>query len=337
MIAVSEIGVSRTRSPKRSCRPRVRPNTLPPARDVDARDEHAVVVGELGFERGADRVHRAEHRRVVGAGAAARRASGRGRVTKSDSVAAAGACQPPGRLDRVVELVRDRRLQRARCVSSSMPADRSTRAWTSSGSRASHASHLVGRSVALRVAFVVAVPAVGGGLDDGGPASGADGLDHVVHRGRGRDDVVAVDRDVVDAVAGGALLERRRVLRRRRARTRRSRCSRRRRPPAAATPRRGSPLRGTCPCATAPSPKNATATLPSRAQLRRGRGARPRSAGRRPTIPLAPKMPIVGSAMCIEPPRPRFVPCVLAPSARRTSRAGRDPSRGSGRGRDGST
>ena len=30
------------------------------------------------------------------------------------------------------------------------------------------------------------------------------------------------------------------------------------------------------------------------------------------TIPLAPKIPSVGSAMCIEPPRPRLVPSLLA-------------------------
>ena len=41
--------------------------------DVDPGDEHALVAGELGFERGPDRVHRAEHRRVGGRRAAARR------------------------------------------------------------------------------------------------------------------------------------------------------------------------------------------------------------------------------------------------------------------------
>ena len=64
------------------------------------------------------------------------------------------------------------------------------------------------------------------------------------------------------------------------------------------------------PCATAPSPKNATATLPSRRSC--AAVAAPTAIGRpAPTIPLAPKMPIVGSAMCIEPPRPRFVPASL--------------------------
>ena len=66
MIALSEIGVSRTRSPKRSCRPRVSPKTLPPAATSIPATKHALVVGELRFERGADRVHGAEHRSVGG-------------------------------------------------------------------------------------------------------------------------------------------------------------------------------------------------------------------------------------------------------------------------------
>ena len=72
--------------------------------------------------------------------------------------------------------------------------------------------HLVGRAVALRVTLVVAVPAVGGRLHDGGPAPAPDGLDHLLHGRRGGHDVVAVHRDVVDPVAGGATLERRGVL-----------------------------------------------------------------------------------------------------------------------------
>ena len=136
-IALSEIGVSRTRSPNRSCRPRVRPKTLPPARDVDAGDEHTLVVGELRFERGADRVHRAEHRSVGGAAPAVRpvRVAGARRSRSAWRPAASATAGPP------------RRLRRARCAtddcmassaSSVMPADRSRRAWTSSGSRASH-------------------------------------------------------------------------------------------------------------------------------------------------------------------------------------------------------
>ena len=73
-------------------------------------------------------------------------------------------------------------------------------------------ANFVGRPVALRVAFVVAVPAVRGGLDDDGTPPGAGRRDRRAHRGGGRHDVVAVHRDIVDAVAGGAPLERRGVL-----------------------------------------------------------------------------------------------------------------------------
>ena len=72
---------------------------------------------------------------------------------------------------------------------------------------------LVRRAVPLRITLVVAVPAVRGGLHDHGTASGARGLDDRGHRGGGGDDVVAVDRDVLEAVTDRALLERRRVLR----------------------------------------------------------------------------------------------------------------------------
>ena len=92
----------------------------------------------------------------------------------------------------------------------------SRRACTSSGSRASHSCTSSADPVALGVAFVVAVPAVGRGLDDDGTAVRRGRASTTsLHRRGGRDDVVAVDRDVVDAVAGGALLERRRVLGRR--------------------------------------------------------------------------------------------------------------------------
>ena len=48
-----------------------------------------------------------------------------------------------------------------------------------------------------------------------------------------------------------------------------------------------------------------------RPQLRRRRRSRPRSGRPAATIPLAPKIPSFGSAMCIEPPRPRLVPWSL--------------------------
>ena len=157
-----------------------------------------------------------------------------------------------------------------------------------------------------------------------GPPPARMPVDHVVHRRCGRDDVVAVDRDVVDAVSRGALLERRRVLRRRRARTRRTRCSRRRRRPAASTPRPGSPLRGTCPCATAPSPKNATATRAVGAQLRGGRGARPRSGGPRPRS-RSRRRCRSWDRRCASSRRARGSCPGPSPSARRTSRAASRP------------
>ena len=107
--------------------------------DVDAGDEHPVVGGELGLERVVDRVHRAEHRRV-GGGAGGSGRDGRGRSTKSNSVAGGRAGEPPGRVDGRVELVGHRRLERARCASSPTPAARSAAAWTTSGSRASQSS-----------------------------------------------------------------------------------------------------------------------------------------------------------------------------------------------------
>ena len=96
------------------------------------------------------------------------------------------------------------------------------------------------------------------------------------------------------------------------------------------------------PWATAPSPKNDTTTVLSRCPAPPGpsspdppasvpdppapspaRRARSRAAVATPaaigtpaaTIPLAPKIPRSGSAMCIEPPRPLFVPVTLASSS----------------------
>ena len=61
------------------------------------------------------------------------------------------------------------------------------------------------------------------------------------------------------------------------------------------------------PWATAPSPKKATATVPSDRNW--AAVAAPAAIGSpAATIPLAPKMPSAGSAMCIDPPRPRLVP-----------------------------
>jgi hypothetical protein len=55
---------------------------------------------------------------------------------------------------------------------------------------------LLRRPVALGVALVVAVPAVGGGLDHRGALAGPGRQDHVGHRAGDGHHVVAVDRDV---------------------------------------------------------------------------------------------------------------------------------------------
>ena len=112
MIAVSEIGVSRTRSPNRSCEPAREPEDVAAGADVDAGDEHALV-----GRRARPRARRGSRpscgtpaRRRRAAGGSAR--AGRARTTKSVSVAGGRARQPPGRVDRLVELVGHRRLER---------------------------------------------------------------------------------------------------------------------------------------------------------------------------------------------------------------------------------
>ena len=97
-------GVSRTRSPKRSCSPRVRPNTLPPAATSIPATNTRSSRGELHLERGADRVHGAEHR---GIGGRSRRLGpfGRGADDEVGQRRGRGRGQPPRRR---------RRLRRAR-------------------------------------------------------------------------------------------------------------------------------------------------------------------------------------------------------------------------------
>ena len=337
-IALSEIGVSRTRSPNA---------VVQPARQA----EHVAA----GARRRCRRRTRARRRRArprarrgsrPWCGTPARRRPGAGGSARVGSGADDEVGQRRGRRGREPRAPRRRRRRARRATDDSQrlervvgrrPADRSRRACTSSGSRASHSCDLVGRPVALRVAFVVTVPAVGRRpRRRRDRARRATASTTVAHRGRGRDDVVAVDRDVVDAVAGGALLERRRVL------------GRRGRELGVAVvlaeedhrqlPHRGEVdrfvERAVRDRAVAEERDRDAAVV--RAAAPRSR-RRPRSAGPAPTIPLAPKMPSVGigdvhraAAAAVRALRPW-------PSARRTSRAGRGPSRGSGRGRDGST
>jgi hypothetical protein len=78
---------------------------------VDAGHEHPVVRLQLGLQCGADGVHGAEHRGVLGG----RRRLGKRRARAHHEVVHGGCVrgvEPPGRLDRPVELACDRRLQR---------------------------------------------------------------------------------------------------------------------------------------------------------------------------------------------------------------------------------
>ena len=146
----------------------------------------------------------------AGGGAGSSR-TGRARVDEVRHGGGIGAGQAARRLHRSVELVGHRRLEQLDLgvPDSGLPEplllhqERVTRL---------PLLHLLRGAVALRITLVVAVPAVGRGLDDGGAPAGAGGQDGVVRDGCGGRDVVAVDRDVGDPVAGGALLERRRVL-----------------------------------------------------------------------------------------------------------------------------
>ena len=174
-IAVSEIGVSRTRSPNSIVQSSCQPEHVAAGTDVDPGDEHAIVGGELGVERGADRIHGAEHRRRRRGGGGGSACAGLGRTTKSVSVAAAGGFEAPRLVDRFVQLACDRRLQRRDLVVGDACGQELLRVEDERIARFP-VVHLVGRSVALRVAFVVTVPAIGGGLDDGGTASAADRL-----------------------------------------------------------------------------------------------------------------------------------------------------------------
>ena len=218
--------------------------------------------------------------------------------------------EPPPRRRRAV---RSRLLRSRRAVGSSTPSPRARRCRSrSSGSSCSRrSSHLVAVAVPLRVALVVAVPAVRVGLDDApdlhrrGPTD-----DPRPSRRRPPARRCRRPRGERDAVAGRPLAERRRVLPVR---------GRELRVPVVLaeedTGSRQTAARLTAswnaPWATAPSPKKATATDPSAPIV--GGSAAPAAIGSpAATMPLAPKIPSVGSAMCIDPPRPRLLPLCAA-------------------------
>src|ERR1019366_5778420 len=113
---------------------------------------------------------------------------------------------PSGCLDCIVELLVHRRFQgrdllgtEPRCLESPFVQD--DRVLTLPG--------LYFRlcPVSLGVTFIVAVPAVRAGFDDGGTSSVTDRFDHTRHGGGGRRDVVAIDCDVVDVVPSSSALE----------------------------------------------------------------------------------------------------------------------------------
>ena len=65
-MAVSEIGVSRTRVAEAVAEPTGEAEHVAARPDVDTGEEHPLVGGQLGLEGAADRVHGAVRRSVVG-------------------------------------------------------------------------------------------------------------------------------------------------------------------------------------------------------------------------------------------------------------------------------
>jgi hypothetical protein len=178
--------------------------------DVDARDEDTLVRLELDFECSTNGVHRAEHGRVVGGW---RRLDARRPLTQHEVVERADlrsrqlACRRDGR----VELDIDFGLERADRIVVDAGGAQVCRV-DDQGVLGLPVTHFLGRSVALRISLVVTVPPIGGRLDDHGTVPVADRGHHVGHQRRGAQDVVAVDGHVLDAIARGALRQRRRVL-----------------------------------------------------------------------------------------------------------------------------
>ena len=304
--------------------------------DVDAGDEHALVARRARprARRGSRPSCGTPARRR--AAPAARPRPVAARTTKSVSVAAAGPASAPGRVDGVVELVGRPTTRSASSASSPTPAARSRRAWTTQRVARLPLLHLLGRSGSAA------------GRPRSGRASGrwrprrrpgrrrrAPPSTTSLHRGGGRHDVVAVDRDVVDAVAGGPPLERRRVL------------GRRGRELGVAVvlaeeDHRQLPHGGEVDRLVERALGHRAVAEERHRDAAVGRAAAPRSPrptaiGRpAPTMPLAPKMPMRRIGDVHRAAAPAVRARVLAPSARRTSRAGRGPWPGSGRGRDGS-
>ena len=200
-IAVSEIGVSRTRSPNRSRRPRVRPKTLPPS----PTSMPATNTRSSAASSASSAARTASMVRNTGASLGGRRRLAARRPRPDDEVGERWrrrGRRAAGRLDRVVELGGHRRLERLDVVVADAGATGAARRAATSGSRASHSAHLLRRPVALRDRL------------RSGRASGrwrprrrpgrspARAAPTTSPHGRGRGHhVVAVDGDVGDAVA----------------------------------------------------------------------------------------------------------------------------------------
>ena len=178
---------------------------IPAFADVDAGEEDPLVRLELHFERAADRIHGPEDR---GVGRKRRRFGSGGpfAVTKSNSVVTEGAANPRAR-STASSSCASTEDSSASISDASIPSATSRARCTTMRIALLPLVQLLLGSVALRIALVVPVPAVGGRFHQHGPASRPRRHDHVLHaRGR-RDDVVAVDGHVGECVALGPALE----------------------------------------------------------------------------------------------------------------------------------
>jgi hypothetical protein len=178
--------------------------------DVDAGDEHALVGGELGLERVVDRVHHPE-RRVVGR-RWRRLVDLRARAQHEvEQRRRRGRRRRSGGAQGSVEIVVDRRRERVELVVGDPDPAQHLRVHDDRVVLLPRGELLRG-AVPLRVALVVPVPAVRRRLDQDRGATRA-GLGRSSRHGGGAGhDVVAVDPQVRQAVAGCPPLEGHRVL-----------------------------------------------------------------------------------------------------------------------------
>ena len=306
--------MSRTRSPNRVVQAAGQPEDVAAGADVDAGDEHALVGGELGLERVADRVHRAER-------PARRLGRWRGRLGtrrsgSDDEVVQRRRRRVPARRGPRRPRRRARARPTLRSAATRVVGDAGVAQAVPRGPRAGRApptpappracGSAPGRPRSGRASGRWSASTMTG------PAAGADAVDHVVHHGRrGGDDVVAVDRDVVDAVA-----------RRPAARACAACCVGRRRELGVAVvlaeeDHRQLPHRGEVDRLVERALRDGAVAEERDRDACRRRAAAPRSprrrrsAGRRRRCRWRRRCRASGSAMCIEPPRPAVGAVVL--------------------------